>query len=394
VIKFGSNADKQALDKLLATHHTVNIMIQLMDLSHNHLAEFSDRLMGGQVNIDITADVTRSASVDLRDPTHKLKLDALAPDDGSLYFTRMIRIVFIVSPPSYNTHYFVPIFTGPLTTITRNGPIVTVEAQGKESLSFQAIWHGHTYKKGLKKVDVIQMIMQAAGEAVRAMQLINRDARIGTHISASRKFTFWKLARKIANGMNLQLFYDGRGILRLRRVPGKTIFQFSDDTVMMSEPQVEYAQNDNFCNVVEVIGGKPKGKGKKKVKKIHVRVVARRNHPMSPWNLGRNGTPRYVPQTIEDDSIKSKKAARALAKRTLNASLDQAVTVSFDSLPIPYLEELDLVKFQTQTSAGKFRLNQMSIPLTVDGTSSIGYLKKTTPRVRNGRHRRRRHKAA
>jgi hypothetical protein len=162
---------------------------------------------------------------------------------------------------------------------------------------------------------------------------------------------------------------------------------------MVSLPQVTYAQNDEFCNVVEVIGGKPKGKGKK-VKKVHVKVVAPRSHPMSPWNLGRNGTPRYVPQTIEDDSIKSKKDARALAKRTLDRALDQSVSVTFDSLPIPYLEEFDLLKFQTRTSAGKFRLKQMSIPLTVDGTSSIGYLRNVTPRFKGTRQRKRRRKAA
>jgi hypothetical protein len=349
--------------------------------------------MAGQVNIDVTADTTRSASMDLRDPTHELKLDALAPTDGSLYFTKMVRIIFVVSPPDYSVHYSIPIFTGPLTGATRNGPIVSIDAQGKEVLSFQNIWNGKTYKKGMKKVEVIQKIMQAAGEVTRKMQFVSRSGRIGTHLSASRKFTFWGLCRKIANSMGLQLFYDGRGTLRLRRQPGKAIYQFSDDTVMVSLPQVTYAQNDEFCNVVEVIGGKPKGKGKK-VKKVHVKVVAPRSHPMSPWNLGRNGTPRYVPQTIEDDSIKSKKDARALAKRTLDRALDQSVSVTFDSLPIPYLEEFDLLKFQTRTSAGKFRLKQMSIPLTVDGTSSIGYLRNVTPRFKGTRQRKRRRKAA
>ena len=392
MINFGSQADKKALDALLQTHHRVDVMIQLMDLSHNHISEITDLLLAGQVNIDTTADVTRSATMDLRDPTHRLKLDALAPDDGSIYFTKMIRVTYIVSPPKYDKHYAIPIFTGPLTSFNRSGPVVSLEAQGKEVLSFQNIWAGKTYKKGMRKTEVIQKIMQSAGEALRTMQLITRDARIGAHVSASRKFTFWGLCRKIANGMGLQLFYDGRGVLRLRRLPGKVMYQF-DESVIMSDPQVAYAQNDNFCNVVEVIGGKPKGKGKK-VKKVHIKVVAPRSHPMSPWNLGRNGTPRYVPQVIEDDSIKSKKAARVLAKRTLNSSLDQSVTVTFDSLPVPYLEEQDLAKFQTRTSAGKFRLKQMSIPLTVDGTSSIGYLRKTTPRVAANRHRRRRQKAA
>lgn len=381
---------KKNIDALLKTHHRVDIILQLMDLSHRHLSEHSDILLGGQVNIDVTAEVTRNASVDLRDPLHKLQLDDKAPEDGSLFYTRMIRLTFVISPPDNSVHYPIPIFTGPISRVTRNGPVVTVEAQGKEVLSFGTIWTARTLKKGLKKTEAIQRIMGWTGET--KMQFLDRGAHLGVDVNANRKSTFWKLARKIAGGMNLQLFYDGRGVLRLRRQPTKSVYEFTDDGVMVSLPQTGYAMKDEFFNAVEIVGGKPKGKKEKKKKDIRYRMVAPRNHPFSPWNMGRNGTPRFIPKVIEDDSIKSKKAAKAVAKRELNNGLTQTAEVSFDSLPIPYLEENDLYRYRTKTTSGRARLKQMSIPLTVDGTSSIGFIKKTSPRVKGGRHRHHRHR--
>lgn len=390
MIQFGTWAEKKALDKLLKSNHRVAIIIQLMDLSHNHLSEISDYLLAGQVNMDTSADVTRSASMDLRDPNHRLKLDDAAPSDGSLFFTRMVKIVFVISTPDNATHYPVPIFTGPLTKVSRSGPIVTIEAQGKEVLAFQNIWQGRTLKKGMRKTDAIAKLMQLAGESAAKMHIIDRDNKLGSNISANVNQGFWKLCRHLARGMNLQLFYDGRGVLRVRRIPSKVVYQFEDDGAIMTLPQVSYEMNDSFFNCIKIVGGKPKGKKKK----VQYKLVASKRHPLSPWNMGRNGNPRYIPYVVEDDTIKSKKHARLLAKRLLNQALNESVSVAFDSLPVPYLEEHDLCRFRTRTSSGAFHMQQMSIPLTVDGTSSIGYLKNTTPRHRGGRHRRKGGRAA
>lgn len=381
-INFGSAKEKEEAKALLATHHRIDIVVQLMSLSHQYRGELSDRVLSGQVNIDVTADVTRSATLELLDPEHKLNLDANAPTDGSLYFTKMVKIVYVVSTPNFSKSYAIPIFTGPLTKVDRAGPVVSVEAQGKEIMASSAIWSAKTFKKGLKKVEIIRRIMEAAGEAPSKMQFPDRDARISTNVSANRKFTFWNLARKIARGMNLQLFYDGRGVLRLRKIPAKSVYTFLDTKTILSYPQISYDSQEMF-NAVQVIGGKPKGSKNA----ISYRMVAPKNHPMSPWNIGRNGTPRFLPKVIEDSSIKSKSAAKAVAKKELRNGLAQGVEVSFDSLPIPFLEELDLCRYRTEMSAGGFRLQKMSIPLTANGSSSVGYLRRVSPQRANVKNR-------
>lgn len=378
-IKFGTTAEQRRAKELLATQHRIDIIVELMDLSHNHSGDISKTLLSGQVNIDTTADTaTRSATLELLDPTFKLKLDDDAPNDGSLYFTRMVKITYSIATPDRSERYFIPIFCGPITKVDRTGAIVDVEAMGKEILASDNVWRGKTYKKRLKKTDVIEAIMRAAGEAESKMQFVHRKTLMGHNVSSTRKVTFWSLARKIAGSMRLQLFYDGRGVLILRRRPSRTVHTFNGQT-MVSEAQIGY-DNDEDYNAVLIIGGKPKGAKKK----LTYRHVAPKTSALSPDNLGRNGTKRYIPLIIEDDSIKSRKAAKARAKRELAEALRQDIEVTFDALPMPFLEEDDLCNFRTQTAAGSFRLQKMTIPLTADGDSSIGYLRRVSPkRARN-----------
>lgn len=387
MISIGNSKDRKALKRLLVSHHRLDVILELLDLSHNYEADLSNKLLSGQVNIDTTADVTRSASVDLIDPHHKLKLDAEGPTDGSLHVKKMIKITYVISSTDQSEQYTVPIFCGPLTKVDRNGPVISLEAQGKEVLSFSSIWAAKTFKRTAKKTDVIIKIMMMAGEAKRKMAIPDRNAALGSHVSADRKHTFWLIVRKIANGMNMHLFYDGRGVLRLRKVPSKVVYSFNEKEALLGYPQVTYDLTEVY-NCVEVLGGKPK----KKKHKVHYRLVAPKKHPLSPSNLGRNGTKRYLPLLIEDDSIKSMKMARKVAKKALKNSLHEAVEVTFDSMPIPFLEELDLCSFKTSISSGRFRLQKMAIPLTADGVSSIGYLKKVVPKRSLGKSRKKRKK--
>jgi hypothetical protein len=382
MISIGSKKELAKLKVLLVTHHRLDVIISLMDLSHKHNSNISSTLLSGQVTMDVTAEVTRSATLELLDPLRRLKLDTQAPTDGSLFMTQMIRVTYVISTPDRGEQYFIPIFTGPLTKVTRTGPVLNVEAQGKEIISFSSMWKGKTFKKNLKKVDVIQRVMKLSGEALRHMDL--RDprphARLPENLSTNRAAIFWKIARKLAVGMNMQLFYDGRGVLRLRKTPGKVAYVFRQSNsagrgALMTEPQITYDSKDMY-NAVEIRGGK--GKGKKK--KLNYRLVANRKHPLSPWNLGRNGEPRYLPLVIEDDSIKTKKKAKQVAKKQLKNALDQAVEVTFDALPIPMIEESDLCGWASSDSSGRFRMKQMTIPLTANGVSSIGYLRQVVPR--------------
>jgi hypothetical protein len=385
-----TRAEFNDLCALLVTHHHIRVELSLMDLSHRHLANLSNKLLGGQVNMDATGDeATRTASVELLDPTHSLKLDGDSPEDGSVYYTRMIRIVYIVQNVERTQSYRIPIFTGPLVKVDRSGPVLSLEAAGKEKLSMSAVWKGKTFKKGLKKTFVIRQIMEElAGEAAKYLTIPNRTVKLPQKLSVNRETTAWAVARNIAKSMGMQLFYDGYGRGMLRKMPGKSVYVFRAKGALLSNPQATF-DTESVANAVEIIGGKPKGAKKK----VTYRLVAPRTHALSPVAMGRFGNPRYIPETVEQDSIRSVKDARQLARATLKNRLAESVDVSFDSLPIPFLEENDLCRVESDEFSGNFRLTKMTIPLVASGVSTVGYLKRVTPnrrqiRIRNNTRRR------
>lgn len=84
-------------------------------------------------------------------------------------------------------------------------------------------------------------------------------------------------------------------------------------------------------------------------------------------------------EELEDDGIRTRREARRRGRRLLNQRLLEGLDVAFDCLPVPDLEENDVLRVSTGEFAAQFRLKKMSIPLTVDGSSSIGYNRKLTP---------------
>ena len=80
--------------------------------------------------------------------------------------------------------------------------------------------------------------------------------------------------------------------------------------------------------------------------------------------------------------------AKDLATDTLASGLLESVDVTFDSLPIPHLEEGDAVRVATDKFNGNFRLSQFALPLNAAGDMSIGYVRNVKPRKAMIRQRR------
>lgn len=372
--------ERSAYEKALRSSHVRRIDVDVLNLDGDVLSAISPVLLGGQVNVDLDADVTRSASLQFLDPRHALNFDTDSPDDGALYADRMIRIRYGVHVEALGRWVWCPVFVGPVTKLSRAGDVVQVEAQGKEALVRGAIWRPLTLKKGAKVTDAIRTLMRDRGGETQ-FDFPDLGTRLPKARSLDRLAEIWATARSLARGLNRQLFYNGAGRLVLRSLPGSVVYTFTTGTGgdVVADLNVSYELGD-VKNVVEVKGQPPKGK------KERVRAVATAppSHPLSPARLGREDAPRYLVEAIEDSSIRSNKAAQERAEAILNDRLREVVEVTFDSLPIPHLDPGDLVRVKTDELSVTFRLRQFSIPLSSDGapTMPVGYLKKTTPNRR------------
>ena len=120
----------------LRSSHLMRTRIMSAKLNGDTLNDLSVRLWDGQVDVDKTAEQTRVASLTLLDPNHLVNLDSDDPDDGALYLDRMIRIWYGVLCPFGWVE--APIFTGPITSMTRNDAFIDLEAGGKELLALRS----------------------------------------------------------------------------------------------------------------------------------------------------------------------------------------------------------------------------------------------------------------
>lgn len=373
MINLGLRASEQReLNSLLLTSHAIRINVQMLDLNHGYIGSISRRFLGGSVNIDTTASVTRSLKMELLDPDHSLNLDPTNPNVGAMYMDRMIAVDYGVGRLDGSLWFDIPVFTGPVTKVDRDGVVLNVEAQGKDILSKDNVWNAKTYGKGWARSSLIASIMRdLAGE--RFMRFTHNGSKTARQTVIDREKSPIVVSRTLARGGRQDLFYDGDGYLRLRNWSSTPVWTF-DGNSLLSDPQVGY-QLDEVFNAVEVTGGTPKGKKKA----IFHREVAQASHPLSPVSLARGGIPRYIPHIINDTSIIKQKDAQLLAQRALAQGLLQSVEASFNAFVIPYLEEGDTFTVSTDKYYGQATVRQATIPLQPGEPMSMGYLRRVKP---------------
>lgn len=372
-----TQSESKEYRKALRGSHQRRVRVAVLDLSGNHVATLTNRLLDGEIVVDATQPVTRMAMLQLLDPRRSLDFDSNTPDDGALFADRMLRIHYAIYVTSLARWISCPVFTGPVVKLDRNGDILSVEAHGKEHLAMGEMWRPLHLEKGTKKTDAIRTILERTGED--RFDIPGLPVRMPKPRTLGRFVQPWKAARKIATGMDRQLFYPGDGVCTLRRRPTTPVFTFNEgeDGEIVGDVAVTHTL-DELKNTILVRGGKPKG-AKRRVQAV---AVAPANDPLSPdpvRGLGRNQQKRWLVERIDEDSIKSKREAQRKADRILDDRLRQTVAVTFDSMPIPHLDAGDLVRVRTDEAVWTFRLDRFTLPLGVEGdqTMAVGYLKKT-----------------
>lgn len=374
-----SATELRALRSTIAQPHRSQIRVSALNLAGDRLADLTPYLDDGQVDVDSTADVTRSCSLQLLDTRRALPFDSDHPSDTALFLDRMVAVSYVVLVGS--TWRSIPIFTGPVSKLDRDGDVVTVEAQGKESLLLGAAWAPITLHKGQTKDDAIRRLLREGNPAYREsrLDLPNVSARLPKAIGLKRDSVPWTVAQSVARSMGRQLFYDGRGTARLRSWPGVSGFSFTGGAHVTSPIQVSFSAD--VVNAAQVIGGTPKGSKKH----VHATAVAPRSHPLSPYRIGRYLLPDG--QITQDDSVKTTHEAQQLASRLVADGLLQSVDVAFDALPVPFLEPGDLCHVATDDGSITFRLQKFSIPLTAGDSMSVGYTRRVS--LKHARRKRR-----
>jgi hypothetical protein len=366
--------ERTAFNRTLVSSHARTAFVGILNLDGESLSHVSAFVRGGSINLDADADVTRSASLELFDPTHALHFDTDSPDDGALFADRMIRCLVSLNGPLLSSRITVPVFTGPIVKLDRDGPFVTVEAQGKEIFGLGAAWRTLTIPAGAKKTDAIRHILvELMGE--KRVSIPDLSTRLPKHVVVAHHDQPWKVAQRIAKSMNMQLFYDGAGTARLRHIPARPVWSFTAEKSVVTAPKVSFDMSQ-VRNIAHVQGGKPKGKKKP----VRATVIAARTDPLSPYRLGRNGIPRYLLAEETNDHLRSSAECKRRGQQLLADSLRLATDTQYDVIPVPHLDPLDMISVVTDDTAVHHQLRKFQYPLDVQTAMSVGYWKNVRPR--------------
>lgn len=365
----GLNAtDKAQFELGLVRAHTIRVRVHILDMDHNVLGTATGRVLSGQVDVSATSSVTRSAGLTILDPDHELNLDTSATFGGSLFLDRMVQITYGVKSAEYPTWVDVPIFTGPIDDLSRNGDVVSLSAVGKESLLLGPASTHRTWKAGSYKTSVLRELLAMFGEAF--LEIPHQATKTTKPLSIAPSTIPWDYIQSVARSWGSgRIMYDGAGYARFIGTNDNPQWTFKGgaDGSLLSKPKIGYDAK-NARNFIVVTGAAP-AKGGKPVSALAHAPAA---HPLSARNLGRNGTARYLREDINDTTVTTQAAAQALADTVLKDRLNTAVQLDYTGLVIPHLEPWDVVAVNHGVWGIQAALVDYTIPLTADGTMSIG----------------------
>lgn len=360
----------RAYEAALADSRFVGVRVQLLDSDERVQSELSagpTGVLGGQVDIDTTAPegADRTLTLSILDPDRKITLDE-HPSDYGVFVGSFVRVFREDYVDELGGFVSCPVFTGPVASFARDHPEVALTARGKEALALDpyVMLSSLSIARGTTVVETLKRIMNTTGERRYAFPVLH--TRLGHHLSVPRLAQAWRSAQKLARTTNRQLFYDGRGLLRLRGIQNDAVFTFKDGdrSMLLQAPALAY-DFTSFRNTADVSGGHPR----KHKPKVHELVTVAAGNPLSPAALARNGVPLHAVEVIDDEQIHRKAHAIELGRAAVASGLMLQTDPSqsaFDALPVPHLEPGDVVRVATEHGYTLIRMRQWTIPLTAD----------------------------
>jgi hypothetical protein len=376
-----------AYHQALQSPHDFHFDIDVLDMEEKHVGSIkairSHRdgmgFLDGQVNLQREGIVKRTATFTFYDPDSALHLDNESPFAGAVFADRMIRARHTIYVPGVGDVTSTP-FVGPVVKPGRQGDLLTVECQDKTLLAMEGVPH-KTVKKGRLAVEAIEEIMRDCTGESRFRLPKNSRARLSRSYSVGWKAEAspWRICQKIAARMNMQLVYACDGALMLRQKPRKPLLVLDEDTGLTDYPRADYDVT-GIRNIVRVTGEQ------NKKKHINIAAVARpkAKHPHSPQSLGRNNVSRYLPELIDDSSIRKTSKAKQRAADVLEDRLPMGVSASFPGVPFFHLDYADPIRIMSDWGAVTVPFIDGSIPLGVSGDAEYGAQKRVSkPRRRS-----------
>lgn len=377
-----TSAQRNLYFAALGNNALVYSQIQTLTLSHALVSSLNTVYIDGQVNINDTDGAQKVLSCGFRDPGHQLRLDAASPYDGVNSLDRLIRVTQHVFVRPLNDWVSVDVATCRPTVVNRDGEIVTVEAQSKESLHLRKV-PSYTIKKGTNVVNAIKYILTKSGETrfrlpVGHKARLPKDVHVGGPDDTRQP---WLVARRLAKSLSYQLFYDGPGYACLRAYPSAAAWRLIDidDGGVIGPNLLAPVKTSTDLSAIRnrvVVTYHTTATKKKKSQSLAVALAADPKHPFSAQSLAMNGVSWFSTEFYDQTNIHTEAKAREFARKQLTEKLTQGVKIEARIIPVWHLIPSDVLAVKTREASFNVRLSEASVPLgPSDEGMTIGYQK-------------------
>jgi hypothetical protein len=379
-----TRAEQDIYNRAITRSHERRIHVKVLTLDGHPVASLTPHITDGQVSVDVTNDVsTRILTTTFVDPTRSLNFE---PDAGAASFHRKFMVQVVDSRGIAELEEWIDcdVHTGPIWDFTRTGGECSLTAHGVDRLAMGTVRHPMQWGRHAQKTDVIRELLAAAG-ATHLGGIPDRPATTGHRVTAGfayehhkkhhpaehghkafntrvtsrkpRTDTYLELAKHISDSMNRHLYANAAGRFILRTHPNRPVLHVNHQ--LLSDPQLQRPGVDS-PNYWLLVGGKPHG-AKKQVRAIAQLPPA---HPLSPESLAWHGKPYVIEERIENPHVKRAAEARAIVRRHRDRAARYVTDYEFDMLPVPWLDEYDLVSVHTPSGTLLVSMKQWSYPLT------------------------------
>lgn len=371
-----SPAEFRIYRRALHNDHARKVELHVLALDDNsHLSSLTSKVLDGQVAYDVTADVTRMADIRFADPQNSLGFEPDDPSDAPLHRSRLLRVVDSRYVAELGDWIDCPVITGPGFDFQRDGSEVEMTVHGMERQALAAVWDKLEFTSKTKITDAMRKVLAAVGDVNAVVPDLPHTfpKRVVIHPFDQA----WPHIQKFARALDRVAFYDGSGRFHLRPLIQRPVYEFRPTITSHVVPKRTV---EGFINTVVVLGPNPDGP------KHRIRGTATLRGSLSPSALSRHGVPLREPKVVEVHHLKTKAQALRKARRILLESATTRTDLSFSSMPVPMLEEMDMVGISDDSFGhARMRMRQWSLPLTggdVGGSDgepmTVGSIKRTT----------------
>lgn len=264
----------------------------------------------------------------------------------------------------------VEVGVGGLTSCYRVGALVTFTWRGKAALAMSSpLEPFKAGAKGDKKSDAIKAILKAAGEIPGRLSIPETRQLLSDDFMVTDRQEYWASAYFLAHSAHLMLFYRPNGICLAKRCDNAPVITMGtgQDGWIIDQPSQGVPSNSDFANWVMVSYGDD-GQGNP----LQVPVYAPDKNLLSGKVLNWNGQPYWKRADIDAGDTDKPTAIRA-GKDELRKRLDSAITTQATCMPFPFLEQGDVVKFDTPNYKGRSTVNTWTLPLGPGQPMTLGW---------------------